>query len=106
MDGIIYQIEHINKEIKNLLKRVKTLRIEKNKQEIFLVKAMKTFNVQEYKGFKLSKLDPTRKPKRKKPAEKRDAMMRILRDEGIEDPAGVLTKIKIATKPTIENDSS
>lgn len=104
MEGAIIKIENINKEIKRILLQLKTLRKEKLKAEEILVKAMKTYRVEEYKGYKLSKIDPSRKPKRKKENEKREAMFRILRDEGIEDPMTIIKRIKLATKSTIPEE--
>jgi len=85
MTSYINEIKSIDKEIKRLSIHTSNLKKRKKEVEQNLHNYMKSHNINELEGVKISKLD-TKKAPRKKPSEKKRDALALFREVGIPNP--------------------
>ena len=96
--GYIRQIKSIDDTLKRLNAETKSLRKQKKVSQERLYSWMIKRNVEEYEGFKIEKLAPKPKARRKKEKDKREDALRLFGEVGINDPDAFWESFKATQK--------
>lgn len=90
MNGKAYvnEIRSIDRELKILNSRIKSLRLQKKASQGHLYKYMKNRNLEEFEKIKLKSITPKPPTPRKPLKKKKEDALELFRDVGIPDPDG------------------
>lgn len=103
-DSYISEIQSISAEITRLNGELRNLREQKLKAQNHLLHRLKEMKVDEYKGYKISKLTPKERTKPKKKKEKLRDGIAYLRELGAPDPESAYMAIMSTQKPQKKTD--
>lgn len=97
-EGYVRNLKSINESIKRHSDQLKTLREKKKAAEDRLYRYMSKNNLDEYQGYKISKLTPKKKIKRKPEKEKKQDAIDLFCQNGIQDPETFWEQLKSTQK--------
>ena len=99
----VKDLEDINLALTRARKRVKDLQASKKQREAQIYNYMKHNGLENYHGFKLSKLEPKPKAERKKKKEKENAAIDLFRAIGVNDPGALYERFLETQTAKIED---
>ena len=99
-EAYIRQIGGIDEALKRLNTETKTLREKKKTAKRRLYEWMKSRGLEEFQGYKLTKITPKPKLPRKKAKEKKEDALRLFKEIGVDDPEELWTAFQHTQKST------
>jgi hypothetical protein len=104
MSGYAKEIKSVDTELKRLRAHIKKLNEQKKRAEGRLFQYMERYHLDEYDGLQKAKIKPKEPVKRKKPKEKREAVINLLFSSGIADAETVWEEMQKINKSSRRED--
>lgn len=99
MDSLIRQMHDIDNQLSKLNSRSRELRQKKQQARARLQTLMEKRGIEEYKGYRVTTLQPKSRPRKKQAEKKRDAIA-LFTQIGAPDPNGLWDQLQYAMKST------